>query len=523
MILKFFRKKKNMKRIIWGLAILIIPAFVIWGAGANKGDKKGPSYAGRIFSRKVSLDEYFNMRQVARDYAVKTFGNNVPPEFIDQMAWSRILLLEKAKKERIAVNDTEVVKMIASYPAFQRNSIFDKKLYKSMVGDNARGFEERIRDDILISKLREKVTRDISVSDGEVKNEYRKKFEKIKSSYISIPFSDFEKDVRYQRSDLTRFYEENKSLFQKPEGINARYIEVPFSKFDKEVYVSEEQVKRYFEEHLSDYKNPDSEDMPQLNEEIKKEINDKLSLQRKTSLAEELSYRALDTVIEKKDLEEAGRSFALEIKETGFFNMQEEVPGIGWSYEFTRRSFELKPGEISSMLIKTANGFYIIQLKEKKPPYIPAFEEAEDGVKKLYVQNKSVELCEKGAKKLYRAIKNKLNNGLSFEDIAKEIGKELKTPELLTRESYIPGLGPARDFVENAISLENSEIAGPIKMAESWVILKLDEYQDMNEDKFIEERDDFKENLLTRKKQERFNNYFEALKKEANFISYTVE
>ncbi len=523
MILKFLRKKKNMKRIIWGLAILIIPAFVIWGAGANKGDKKGPSYAGKVFSRKVSLDEYFNMWQVTRDYAIKTFGNNVPPEFIDQMAWSRILLLEKTKKERIVVNDREVVEVIASYPAFQRNSSFDKKLYKSMVGDNARGFEERIRDDILISKLREKITKDISASDDEIKNEYRKKFEKIKSSYISMPFSEFEKDVQYQEPDLLRFYEADKTLFQKPEERNIMYIEIPLSRFDKEIYISEDQIKRYFEEHLSDYKNPDSEDMPQLNEEIKKEIGDKLSLQRKASLAEELAYKALDTVIEKKELKEAGRSFALEIKDTGFFNMQEEVPGIGWSYEFTGRAFDLKPGEISHMLIKTASGFYIIQLKEKKPLYIPVFKEAGDSVKKAYVQNKSVELCEKEAKKLYSTIKNKLDNGLSFEDAAKEIGKELNTTELLTRESYIPGLGPAMDFVENAVSLENNEIAGPVKMAESWVILRLDEYQDVDEDKFTEEKDDFRENLLSRKKEESFGKYFEALKKEADFISYIVE
>ena len=52
MLLKFLRKKKNMKLIIWGLAILIIPAFVLWGAGASRNKGKGPNYAGKIFNRK---------------------------------------------------------------------------------------------------------------------------------------------------------------------------------------------------------------------------------------------------------------------------------------------------------------------------------------------------------------------------------------------------------------------------------------------------------------------------------------
>ena len=56
MLLKFLRKRKNMKRIIWVLAILIIPAFVIWGAGtSDKKKRKGPDYAGKIFDRKVTV------------------------------------------------------------------------------------------------------------------------------------------------------------------------------------------------------------------------------------------------------------------------------------------------------------------------------------------------------------------------------------------------------------------------------------------------------------------------------------
>jgi len=58
MLLKFLRKRKNMKRIMWALAILIIPAFVIWGAGTSeKRKEKGPSYAGKVFARKVSFEE----------------------------------------------------------------------------------------------------------------------------------------------------------------------------------------------------------------------------------------------------------------------------------------------------------------------------------------------------------------------------------------------------------------------------------------------------------------------------------
>ena len=379
MVLKILRKKKVMKRIIWGLAILIIPAFVLWGAGSS-GKKKGPKHAGRIFNRKVSFDEYSNMWIVTRDNLARSFGTNIPAELIDQMTWNRLIIVEASKKEHIAVNDTEVVESIARFPAFQRDGLFDKKLYKSMLGDSARGFEERIRDDMRISKLREKVTKGASVTEEEVKEEYKKKYEKIKASYVSIPFSDFEKDVRYEDSDLISYYEKNREAFRKPEHINVRYIDILFDSFEDKVHITEEDIKKYFEEHVSDFRKPDSEDNSLLNDEIKKEILETLSQKKKVSLAEELAYKALDEALDKKELIKTASSFALETKETGFFNAQGTIPGIGWSYEFTKKGFELKEGEVSNILVKTAKGLFILQLKEKSASYVPQFAEVKDAV-----------------------------------------------------------------------------------------------------------------------------------------------
>ncbi|MFA4991999.1 MAG: peptidylprolyl isomerase, partial [Candidatus Omnitrophota bacterium] len=336
MLLKFLRKRKNMKMIMWGIAILIIPAFVIWGSGTSDKKKEGnkPDYAGRIFDKKISYDEYGDMWNVARDYAVKTFGNNAPAELIDQLAWDRIILLEDARRRKILVKDSEVVNAIASSPLFQKNGSFDKKLYKSMLGDAARAFEERLRDDLLISKLRETIIGPISISEDEAKKEFKKNFEKIKLSYIVMPFSDFEKDARYAEQDLLSFYDRNKNEFKKPEQVNVGYIEIPFAGFEPDTRVTDDEIKRYFEEHLSEFKKPDSDEAPALDDAIKNEITAKLSFKKKISMAEELAYKTLDEAIAKKELAAPARSNSLEVKETGLFTMQDEIPGIGWSYEF---------------------------------------------------------------------------------------------------------------------------------------------------------------------------------------------
>ncbi|MFH1478905.1 MAG: SurA N-terminal domain-containing protein [Candidatus Omnitrophota bacterium] len=522
MVLKLLRKKKTMKIIMWGIAIIIIPAFVIWGSGSSDKDKKdGPSYAGKIFNKKISFDEYTDMWYIVRDNLIKTVGKDVSPKLIDKFAWDRILLVKAAKKERINVSDKELLDNIISFPIFQRNGGFDKELYRSMLGDSAKGFEERVRDEILIEKLRRKIMGGIFLTEEEIKNEYRKENEKIRSSYISMLFSDFEKDVSYKEEDLTFYYENGKELFREPEQRNMQYTEANFSDFNDEIFIEEKDIKRHFEENIDDFKKEGSEEMPVLTEDIKNEISKKLKDEKKASLAEDISYKILDAAFEKQSLVDAAKSFGFEAKETGFFSQEKQIPGIGWSYDFARTAFELEKGAISNRLICTENAFYAVQLKEIKDSYIPVFSEIKDDIISSYIKDESINIAKQKAEELYNNINDKIKEGKKFEDIVKELGIELKTTDLITRSSYIPALGPAREFVETSGYLKKDEVGRPIKMLESWVILKLDEYQGIDEDKFLEEKAQFENTLLSKKSQFVFNAWFEDFKKDCGFISYT--
>lgn len=457
-----------MKRIMWGLAILIIPAFVIWGAGTSAKDKSNkPDYAGKLFGKKISYDNYHNMWNVTRDYAIKSFGNNVPVEVISQMAWSRIILIEEAKRERLDVSDKEVVERLASYPAFQRNGSFDKRLYKSMLQDKARSFEEKLRDDILISKLKDRATSGVKVSDQEVQGEYKKTHEKIKSSYTLITFADSEKDAQYTDIDLEDFYAQNKEAFKKNEQVNVKYLEIPLS-------------------------DPG---------------------------AEELAYKVLDQINVKKNLEEPAKTNSLDIKETGFFSADGEIPNIGWSYDFANASFELQENQINNMLVKTDKAFYIIQRGKKKAPYVPGYSEIKDSVKKAFIRDLSIKLSQKKSEKICLDITNSASE--TFEDTIKKYGLQAKETDFIARDGYIPEIGPAAEFVDTAASIKIGFISKPLKTLQGWVILKPVEIKPIDELKFIEEKEKFQENLLANKKEEEFNRYFQDTVKKAGFISYT--
>ena len=73
-MLKLLRKK--MKLILWITTILVVPTFVVWGTMVRFGEKRGPAYAGIIFGRKVSFDEYSQTFREVDQQNRRMYGDN---------------------------------------------------------------------------------------------------------------------------------------------------------------------------------------------------------------------------------------------------------------------------------------------------------------------------------------------------------------------------------------------------------------------------------------------------------------
>jgi hypothetical protein len=55
-VLKKLRERKNIKMIMFLTAILIKPAFMLWGVGSALRQRQRASLAGKVFSRKISKE-----------------------------------------------------------------------------------------------------------------------------------------------------------------------------------------------------------------------------------------------------------------------------------------------------------------------------------------------------------------------------------------------------------------------------------------------------------------------------------
>ncbi|MCF7890820.1 tetratricopeptide repeat protein [Candidatus Bipolaricaulota bacterium] len=79
------------------------------------------------------------------------------------------------------------------------------------------------------------------------------------------------------------------------------------------------------------------------------------------------------------------------------------------------------------------------------------------------------------------------------------------------------GKGEKPKNVENlAFSLEVGEVGGPVRTSTGWELLKVEDKQERTVREFEEIRDKVREDYLNQEKQQRYNDWYEKVKKEAN-------
>jgi hypothetical protein len=191
-MLKLMRNKKVTKMVLWGTLILILPAFVIWGAGSiGKSKEKGPKYVGIIDGKKVSFDDFASSLTTVR---TQIFMNYFPQpkvmqsifdnkELMGKLAWVVLVMSREAANKKIKISDAEVISFIRSHPLFLRGGKFDDRIHEYILRNNLgvypRNFEEITRDNLIIQKMSHILTKDITVTDEEVLSAYKKENEKF--------------------------------------------------------------------------------------------------------------------------------------------------------------------------------------------------------------------------------------------------------------------------------------------------------------------------------------------------------
>ncbi|MDD5135759.1 MAG: SurA N-terminal domain-containing protein [Candidatus Omnitrophica bacterium] len=388
-MLKIFRNKNVTKIVLWAILVLTLPAFVVVGyMSTDRSDKKGPKFVGTIENKKISFDDFAGSISCVRCQIILNYYNNAKAlesflknkSFVGRLAWDRLLLLHMAGMAKIKAPDSEVIKFITTQPIFLRNGKFDDRIYeyflRNSLGIYPRNFEEMIRENIMIQKLTDNITKDVKISDEEVVRDYQRDNSKFKISYILVPLGSFAKDIKIPEEDIKKFYEANKNSFV-------------IQSLDAENKNAVKKIATY--------------------DEVKDAIKGILAEEKARPAALESANKTYDELRrlmdkDKLSFEAAAAKLKLKTQESVPFIKSDYLEGVGEAAWIAAEAIKMKKDEIS----KPANikkGVLIFRVAEVLPFDQETFKkEKEDFTKKSLSEKKNVYLegwlaeREKGAK-----------------------------------------------------------------------------------------------------------------------------
>jgi len=467
-MLKRLRKKKTSKKIIIVLASVIIPIFAFWGLSSVLEGRKGQVYLGKIFGRTISIQDYRSALDGVKNLAILQYGDNYAQvrnslDF-DGQTWERLILIAQAKKKKINVSDKEVIDFIMSYPVFWKDGRFDHDLYNEILryvfDTPARTFEEQTRENLIIAELYDQATKGITISDEELRVEYKKLNQEVSLDFIYANPLDFLKSVPQDEAAIKEYFDGSSIEFKQPLSFNIEYV--------KTEMLPEDQIKKIF-----------------------------LQLRKK-----------------KNSFTEAAGELGLEVNSSGSFAENDPIPGIGWAPRITSLISKRNSGDLIEP-VQMDDNYYIIKISQKTLPFIPEYDSIKEKVKKAYVKNTSEKLAKKSSEDALQELGNLyLQNPKStnFKQAAKNHGLEIGTTELFKYGSYLEGIGSSDIFWMSADKLEEGQPSEIIETSSGYYIIKIKSIVPMDQESFIAERDALSEIVLMQKKQD----YFSSLLRDLN-------
>jgi hypothetical protein len=335
-MLRILRNRKTAKKIWIGLAVIIIPAFALWGFGGASRDRKETAIAGRIFGKNVSSLEFRDSLIAVRTLAIMQFGDKLPEIEkylnLEAQAWERLILLHEAKVRRIKVSDKEVVEEIQNAPYFQDKSGFSNKIYQEVLRYvlrlQPRIFEEQTRQNLILAKLYQQITQNLKLSAEQIHQEYLKVNQELSIYYIAGLFSELAKTIQPGEKEISSYFQQNKAMFKEPP--------------------TQDKPAR----------------IPELIE-IEAKVKDSLILETAQALAKNKITECAEN-LKRMDFNQAASLSGLKSGVTDFFKSSGEIENLGPARIFWDNAEKLKDKELSG-IFSNRQGYYIIKLKSIKP------------------------------------------------------------------------------------------------------------------------------------------------------------
>jgi peptidyl-prolyl cis-trans isomerase D len=484
-MIRFLQTPGPTKKIILGGMLLVIcAAMVITLVPGGIGESIGLGGPGQGVVAKVAgepvttLEVQREARQMLRQQFPRGGAQTemLLPYFAERAAQnliSRKALVTEAQRLGLRASDEELRDELVhgrySATFFPGGKFVGQQQYESILQNadlTVPTFEQGLKDQILLDKLRNLVTGSALVTDSDVRQEFAKQNTKVKFDYAVLRKDDLAKQINPSEAELKAFYERNKATYNNsnPEKRKVQYVVLDTAKIEAGVSVSHDDLQAYYDQHRDDYRVPEQVNVSHI--------------LIKTPLP------GPDGKVDAKGVEEARKKaedVLKQLKAGGNFSelakKYSEDPGsgknggsLGWIGkgrtvpEFEQTAFSLSKGATSG-LVQSSYGFHIIRLDDKQAAHAKTLDEVKDQIEGAIRQQKAAQAA---ANQVNALLAQARSEGLEKAAAAK--GLNVINTDFVSRTDNLPGIGSSPQFVSAVFGEAEKAPPDQVQVAQGYAV-----------------------------------------------------
>jgi peptidyl-prolyl cis-trans isomerase D len=524
-MIRFLQTQGPAKKIILSGILLVICAamviaFIPGGLGSDLMGAPGKGVVAKVDGGDVTVEQVRQAtQQMVRQQMPQGSSANMSmllPFFAQRAAdqlITRQALVSEAEYLGLRVTPQEVQDDLqhGRYAAtfFPGGNFIGKQEYEDML---ARAnltppiFEEEVRKELLLEKLRALISGSASVSDDQIHQQFVKENSKVKFEYAVIKQDDLRKGLHPTDAELKAFYESHKAQYNNsiPEKRKIKYAVVDLGKIQSGIQITHDEFEAYYDQHRDQYRVDQQAKVSHIliktplpgpgGKVDEKGVAD--AQHRAEDLLKQLKAGAKFEDLAKKYSEDPGS--AKEGGSLGWIGKGRTVP------EFEKAAFSQPKGQIGD-LVKSSYGFHIIRVDDRQDAHMKTPDEVKDQIEPVLKQQKAQQLAQKQAEALLNQARSE---GLDAAAAAK--GAPIITSDFVGRKDLLPGLGPATQFMDAVFGATEKSPPEMAPVSQGFAVFQLlavkppstpsfEEIRTKLEDEFKNERSS---TLLSQKTQE---------------------
>ena len=453
--------------LLFGAIILV---FIFWGIGPGGGGNSSNAVA-VVNGEPISIRDYLALHKRLTDYYRGVLKDRFTPEVEKElnlkktavaMLIDRELAVEAAADMGISVSKKEIQETIAAIESFQKDGVFDKETYfRTLKSERIKpsDFEEDVKRDLLVEKVRAAVIKDVKVTDEDIEKEFLKENRKINLEYVAISAKDKKGSIKVTDEEGKKYLMAHSTDFVIPAKVKAVYAYADYGVFTKLVKLTNDDVKKYYEEHKDRFTEPEKVQARHILIRPDKNMKDK-------EAAKKAARKLAESLLEKI---RGGANFATLAKRYSADPGSARKGGdLGWfprgvmMKPFEDAAFALKTGEISD-IVETPFGYHIIKLEDRKPARIKPLPKAKPLIINILKRERSRGLALEAIESLKEEFKKTGDLEALRAAVKKVPGVRLEETDLFDSKHFDETLTKLKQIKDSLFLMNEGEVSEPVK------------------------------------------------------------